>query len=419
MRPVPTHLALSLASALTLALAFTIASPTRADMWCAGPLIIHEWGVHVHGSDGSPVPDPLLPSWFHTPWAPTVPDDALPVRLLPKDNGIRKLPVLHFYGAAGAGTIPVGIEVGFTRGPASMWFPGVDLLRPEALANSPMAAAARAKLVADRAQRAQTALLGQGSSLPSDPTRQLVWDRLELGAPTNPPNAAELSWITQARALDSLWVTQGRETERFVFYEAQTREKVPLTLMRDRAWTPTRRAYVLTNGGPHPVHDLVLVHREAGTERVYVVEIASLAAGRSHTFTLETSLAKTPVARPGGTGPSAPIAATIARFRAALIDPDRPTWAATKAGESECGSGRDPAIPLEVASGYRLFAPEVDLVLSVWQARFFEQPGTTIVYREDPATLDAMMPLSIYTDMRHVPSLSRLGLALWEQVPLP
>jgi hypothetical protein len=405
--------------ALSLAGAFTFTASARADMWCAGPLIIHEWGVHVHGSDGSPEPDPLLPSWFHTPWAPTLPAATLPVRLLPKDNGVRKLPVLHFYGVAGAGTIPVGVEVGFTRGPASMWFPGVDLLRPEALANSAIATAARAKLLAERAQRAPAALLGQGASLPSDPTRQLVWDRLELGTPANAPTPTSTAWIEAARKLDTLWVTQGRESERFVFYEAETREKVPLSLTRDRAWTPTRRAYVLTNRGSFPVHDVVLVHRERidGGERVYVVEIATLAAGHSQAFTLETSLAKTPVARPGGT--ATPIAATLARFRAGLIDPDRPAWAATKAGESECGGGRDPAIPLEVASGYRLFAAEVDLLLGVWQSRFFEQPGTTIVYREDPATLDAMMPLSIYTDMRHVPSLSRLGLALWEKVPLP
>ena len=80
---------------------------------------------------------------------------------------------------------------------------------------------------------------------------------------------------------------------------------------------------------------------------------------------------------------------------------------------------RDPAVPVEHAAGYRLYRAEADLVVQTWGARFFDQPGTTVVYREDEAYLDQVMPLSVYTDMYNYVVLHRAGLALWEHVALP
>ena len=57
--------------------------------------------------------------------------------------------------------------------------------------------------------------------------------------------------------------------------------------------------------------------------------------------------------------------------------------------------------------------------MGVWSERFFEGPGTRIVYREDTSYLEQVMPLSIYTDMFHSIRLHRAGLALWEDVALP
>jgi len=62
---------------------------------------------------------------------------------------------------------------------------------------------------------------------------------------------------------------------------------------------------------------------------------------------------------------------------------------------------------------------EAGVVLDAWGARFFDAPGTTLVYREDVAQLDEVMPIAVYTDMYHYVVLRRLGLALVEGVALP
>jgi hypothetical protein len=79
---------------------------------------------------------------------------------------------------------------------------------------------------------------------------------------------------------------------------------------------------------------------------------------------------------------------------------------------------RNPAVPVDRAADHRLYAAEIDVVLDAWGARFFDAQGTTIVYREDIAQLDAAMPLSLYTDMQHHVQLRRLGLALVENLTL-
>ena len=113
-------------------------------------------------------------------------------------------------------------------------------------------------------------------------------------------------------------------------------------------------------------------------------------------------------------------AATWDHLRTLLVDP-----AASAAPKDyrwdldTCVMQRDPAIPVEAAEGHRLYAAEVDTLLGLWGKRFFERPGTTVVYREDIATLDEAMPLSVYTDMFHFVRLRRAGLALWEAPPLP
>jgi hypothetical protein len=57
--------------------------------------------------------------------------------------------------------------------------------------------------------------------------------------------------------------------------------------------------------------------------------------------------------------------------------------------------------------------------LQVWGSALFDQPGTTIAYREDVSYLDQAMPLSLFTDMYHWVELHRAGLALWQGVVLP
>jgi len=159
------------------------------------------------------------------------------------------------------------------------------------------------------------------------------------------------------------------------------------------------------------VHDIFFVHREG--RAAWVFQIPSIPAGRSAGFILEDHALG---ASPPGSAADSPIGA----LRQALVDPvlsappDPNVWPG-----GECIMGRDPAIPFERAEGHRLYAAEVDLILGVWAERFFERPGTSIIYREDTAQLDEVMPLSIYTDMFHHVVLRRAGLALWQDVALP
>ncbi|MEL6348465.1 MAG: hypothetical protein AAFV53_35490 [Myxococcota bacterium] len=71
---------------------------------------------------------------------------------------------------------------------------------------------------------------------------------------------------------------------------------------------------------------------------------------------------------------------------------------------------RDPALPVEVAEGHRLYTAEVDVLMDVWSARLLQSDGAHLVYREDTAALDALMPVSVYTDMYHFVEWSRLRL---------
>jgi hypothetical protein len=54
------------------------------------------------------------------------------------------------------------------------------------------------------------------------------------------------------------------------------------------------------------------------------------------------------------------------------------------------------------------------VLLDVWAARLVGPGPLRLVYREDVAALDALMPLSVYTDMYHYAELRRLGVVLVE-----
>jgi len=371
-----------------------------AESWCASPLHAHEWGVQAFSADGAPLAPPLS-SHFHRQPSNAPPTPTAPVRLLPPDSGERALPLLHFYsgGTLTSGPIPIAVEVGFTEGDALAWYPQVDERRAASVANAAPARQAREVLLRHRAALQPHGTVRTG--LDGDPTAQLVWNALSLTAePTHRPARASASWVDRFRDFGALWVNGARESERFVFYEAVTRERVALTLGRGDRHRADHRHFVLQNRGAHAVHDVFFTHREG--DRVFVFFAPSIPAGRSAGFVLEAH-SVTDV-----------VAATRGRLRERLVDPDSPTpptsmhWS-----RDDCVMMRDPAIPTTTSEGHRLYAHEVDAILDVWASTFFESPGTTIVYREDLAYLDRAMPLSIYTDMYNHVKLRRLGLAVW------
>ena len=174
---------------------------------------------------------------------------------MPADGGERDLPVVHFYAPqAWSDPIPVGVEVGFAHGQASVWFPAVSSQTPASVANSLDARSQRARLVAQRTDPDRPS-----GDLGIDPTRQLHWDRLLLSkqavALSTPTDEA---WVLAARAVpDALWVNGPAESERFLFYEAQTQERSAVVI---EAGDTAANHYVLQNRSEHDVFDVIFVH---------------------------------------------------------------------------------------------------------------------------------------------------------------
>lgn len=384
---------------LGFALLLWRAPAAQAESWCATPLFAHEWGVQVFAGPGahSERPSATLPAYFHTR-GPVVSTQLARVADLPPDSGIRKLPVLHFYApAAQAGTIPLGLGVGFALGAAQAWFPQVDVLRNANEANSAAAQTMRSAL-----QHARSLLTATGPrpTLPDDLTHQLQWNNLTLSAqPAAAPSAAPDRWVGQARQLASaLWVGRGKEAERFVFYEAGTTEHVAIQIKRGPGFSPASRQYVLANPTAYPVHEVVVVHREGAAS--FAAFAPLVAAGSSVTVVLAAN----------------GLDAARDALRSRWVEPDT---AQAGGGAAGCAMRRDPAIPVETARSHRLFGGEVDLLLATWAGELFERPGTTLMYREDVGYLDKVMPLSLFTSMYHYIVLHRLGLAVWQDVVLP
>lgn len=393
---------LSLRRLITLVAALSATRAVRAESWCAAPVYAHEWGVQLfEGAAGQRPRSPVaLPSYFHTT-APSSPLLRVRVSDLPPDSGIRLLPVLHFFAPQPfAEPIPLAIGVGFTRGEASAWFPQVDVKRDAAEANSDVAQTLRTALERARTQLS-TAL--PRPLLPDDPTRQLQWNHLSLTTKRigTPAAAADdkSGWIGRARQIaDALWVSREAETERFVFYEATTYERVALQLRRAPDWSATRHKYVLENPGADPVHDVVITHRVGNVTSI--AEAPLVAAGQRVTIEL----------RPGDPN------VLRDRLRSRFLDTAQKSMPLD--GDSRC-TPRDPAQPFEKTKRHQLHADEVDLLFATWSPEMFARAGTTIVYREDIGTLDRVMPLQLFTDMYHYVVLRRLGLVVWRDVALP
>jgi hypothetical protein len=370
-------------------------SSALARSWCASPLVVHEWGVQVLRTDGAEPVGVPMPSWFHR--SGTSPAVGEPVRHLPPDTGIRTLPVVQWYAPVQR-DLPAALEVGFTLGEAAVWWPAVDVLRPATEANSERARQARRELEQARARRDP---LRDNPPLPSDPTRQLGWDRLDLRvqAPARLP-PAEVDWVEALRAMPgALWVERGSQADRFVFYEATTTERPSVVLERGESWGPGRQHVVLRNVGDWAVHDVVLVANGR------VVTVPSIPAGATAGFLLQDPLERDEL---------------LSWLGSRWIDAKRPTAPTSWEMDMEdCAMMRDPAVPVEEAASHRLYRPEVELLLQVWGERLAESEGVHLVYREDVAQLDARMPLSVYTDMLHTLELRRLGVVLVEGTVLP
>jgi hypothetical protein len=370
-------------------LSLVLVTGALARSWGADPLVAHEWGVTVLTGDASAPEAPPLPAYFHRPGDPFA-LAAAPVRTLPPDSGLRTLPVVHLYAPdPSTDAIPLAVEVGFAEGEASVWYPAVDRRIGADEAHGPEAAAQRALLVARR-----TELTPQGlrEDLGPDPTRQLHWTSLGLTtSPRGRPVRTDTAWVGAARELPhALWVNQGTESERFLFYEADTVETPAVTVSADGT------TLVVTNRSAHPVHDVWVQHDGLAA---LVGAVAPGATLRAHAEFLDAVALKRELTQRWTTDATLPL---------------QRDWT-----HDECVMMRDPMLPVEEASDHRLFPAELDLLWSVWEERLLLADGDRVVYREDPAALDRVMPVSLYTDMRHDVRWSRLGLVVVEHLEVP
>jgi hypothetical protein len=400
-----------------------LARRAYAESWCAFPIEAHEWGVMAFDASGAPLHGLVpLPSWIYQRASVDPSRDVKPVvspvRDLPSDSGERDLPVVQFYAPhRWSDVIPLGLEVGFSRGVATAWFPQVDGLRSAAEANSPGAATARDRLLKRRAERVP--FVPSTEHLPSDPTRQLIWEALSLSV--NPPaslNPPLQPWVEALRASpDALWVSSGADAERFVFYEGRSAEHPMLTL-QPLAAPPAAGscACEAQNTDTFPLYDVLIISRDpadpSGLARVGFAPV--IAPGAAVTIPLSAPL-----------DPKALKSATEDRLLTRLTSaPDADVDVLPADGTSgspvapDCASPRDPAIPTEASTSHTLHPPEALALLSAWGPHLFSQPFITTVYRESPARIDAVMPLSLYTDMYHEVQLHRVGLVTQRSLPL-
>ena len=388
------------APALFALLFFFFPGGALAESWCAYPLWVHEWGVQVFGESDA---RPATLDYAHTE-GPKPKTEPTPVRSLPIDGGERELPVLSIFAPALFGDpVPLGLEIGFATGEASMWFPQVDRLRPASQANSSEADQARLELLQARADRSP---FSANTALGDDPTRQLIWDRLSLSQEGKASKDSEQDWVEALRAIEgALWIEGDGESERFIFYEGRTAEQPLLKVERGDEWSEDRAHYRLVNDSFWPVHDVLVIRRDG--EQAWVFFAPSIPAGKSAGFVLEDSIK---------VDSEAFVEATRGQLERSLTDAESPAVPSSyKWDFDQCVMGRDPAIPIEKATGHRLYALETKALLDAWGAAFFEQEGTVIIYREDPSYVDAMMPISLYTDMYHFIELRRLSLVLWTE----
>lgn len=372
-------------AALTCALAITAASVlpaarTRAESWCAEEILVHEWGVHAFAGSGPTrvTATTPMPSYFHNRPSDRQLVDGPEVNSLPADSGERELPVVQFYLGRGSRSAPVAVEVGFTHGAATHWYPQLNPLR--------------------------------GIQSPSLRARELYWPRLMLSPqPEHSVVTTPVAWVNELRANSpAAWVNNRAESERFVFYEGATTERPALEVTRGPRYARGRRHLLLRNTSAHTVHDVFFIANEGGA--TFLFHVPAIPPGRSSGFVVEDHA--TPANTPAGEF-------VRTQIRNTLLDPAHQGVSPNRVNRANCVMMRNPATPFTAAQGHALFPQEVDVIMHAWGERLADAPGATIVYREDAALLDAEMPIGVYTDMHHHVKLHRASLAIMENVQLP
>ena len=397
---------------------------TTAAMWSAQPITVHEWGVQEFdwsaGSTGrTDARNGDLPGFIATDANPgrPVPLPTVRVKDMPPDSGMRAKPVVYFYSGSGWPVQQsVGVELRFSQGEASAWYPPANVYRTAAMtasAKEPDWAAWR---------KANPRFLGgtKRVPVPDDPRMQLAWYSLSLTK--NLPAGMKLAgddlpadhWINIARSVHSDYLSNGTQAEKFLFYEGRTREKPAIAVVPDGNFLfgGSESEFQIVNVADEPIYGVTAVYRSG--EHVWVGYRSSLPPMHvSAGATAGDTIASLPI----------PAFATFNRWidakDFASATTDRLVSDLSESGSlSVHNSMRDPADPQGPTTSAGLYPEEAAAVEKIWHKDFFAADGLTIIYRESPTSLDAEMPLKIFTDMYHYVSLSRCGLVLNKNINL-
>ncbi|YCM43461.1 hypothetical protein V2O64_19315 [Verrucomicrobiaceae bacterium 227] len=434
--------------------------------WDAAPIDVHEWGVNTFDWDPDEALAQDLPDYFYTDKRAgemIAPPDQR-VRDLPADSGIRTKPLLYFYvpgrGGRGSSQAQVGIEMRFAYGYANAWWPQVNHYRTEEESQKAGApdweawkvqkleerklellknnedGKARERLDAYLAdyqkveEDARIQMLAQGgrfsgnSNFPEDTRMQLVWEHLTLhsGLPENlslpGSDLKDDHWVKIARDVDAAYVSNGKEVERYVFYEGQTSEEPAIALLpadggaRRSFYGPgrdgERKEVSLVNIGRHTIYDVIAVYRNrekgilwTGYLAMMDPRVVALRVPDFNNPREEDELNTSPE-----------------EFRRRTTDRLLENLTAGTPIVSNNISMRDPADAQGPTQRHQLFQKEARGMEKIWHDEFFNAEGLTVIYRESPAYLDEAMPLNIFTSMSWHIRLTRCGLVLNRNLPL-
>lgn len=436
-------------------------------MWNPEPMTVHEWGVHTFDWDAGERLAQELPGFLYTDRksGQLIPKPDPRVRDLPADSGVRTKPILYFY-PEGRRDAEVGVEMRFGEGYANAWWPQVQHYRTEAVSNAAGPpdwdswrgsaleryekfvtgnnedGKAGERWTAEQAQYnrldapAQIAWLSnrlrwQGRpDYPEDERMQLVWEKLSLhqsipeGMSLPGEALPDDHWLKIAREVDASYVNNGKEVERYVFYEGKTRELPAIAILPEFSqprWF-SRRALggddlALVNVSKHPIYDVVAVYRDSEKGILWTSRIPMLPALPSDQPQVDQVMAlRIPHFDKPKEGDE--IKRDPAEFgqraREHLIE----NLTAGHHYDPGGVSMRDPADPQPPTRMHQLYKKEAVALERIWHDDFFQSEGLTVIYRESPAALDEAMPLNIFTSMMWYVKLSRCGLVLNRNIPI-
>lgn len=427
--------------ALFITLVLPLACRSQFMWWGPEPLTVHEWGVHSFDWANPTATPPAVPDFMYTRDKPgmAVPRVGERAKDLPVDSGERTKPILYFYLPPAMDSALIGVEVRFAFGNAGAWWPQVNLYRtPGQVAN--------AQPFDVLQWRKAHPFYNEPKLKPPDDERfELVWQRLTLSKTAPPetrlapalPNPVEhltpasaFDWVAKARNVkDVAFISNGKEADRFLFYEGQTRETPALAVLpfggNNNAFPfnnrlglgeaePKPAEYYLVNVGDFPLYDVLVIYRDSkhGVRwSQYLPELPAVPTSKDDLRNFGHEVPQIAgVKLPDFTAPAQKAPPADADFQQRLRGLLQDTLTSGAQINPGAPLPRDPAIPQPPTKMSVLFPDEATALLDIWQGDFFRGEGLTVLYRESPAYLDQAMPLQIFTSNANYVLLSRCGL---------